>query len=60
MTDIINSYCLQVAIKIIDTTNIKDEYVAKNLEREALIMSKLSHPNIVCLYETMRVSESFY
>ncbi|KAJ9589568.1 hypothetical protein L9F63_017223, partial [Diploptera punctata] len=48
-----------VAVKIIDTSQIKEEYVARNLEREARILARLSHPNIVFLYETMR-SESLY
>jgi len=45
----------QVAIKIIDTRKIKDEYVRANLHREARIMASLRHPNIIRLYETLKV-----
>ena len=46
---------LQVAIKIIDTRKIKDEYVRGNLHREARLMTSLRHPNIIRLYETLKV-----
>jgi len=46
-----------VAIKIIDTRKIKDEYVRANLHREARIMASLRHPNIIRLYETLKVYE---
>ena len=47
--------CLQVAIKIIDTRKMKDEYQRANLHREARVMAILRHPNIVRLYETLKV-----
>ena len=47
----------QVAIKIIDTRKIKDEYVRANLHREARIMASLRHPNIIRLYETLKVRQ---
>jgi serine/threonine protein kinase len=40
-----------VALKIISTNAIKDPYVYHNLNREAAILSKLNHPNIVRLIE---------
>jgi serine/threonine protein kinase len=40
-----------VALKLFDIKSIKDPYVRKNLHREALILSKLNHPNIVKLIE---------
>ena len=40
-----------VALKIISTNEIKDPYVYHNLHREAAVLSKLSHPNIVKLIE---------
>ncbi|ELT98137.1 hypothetical protein CAPTEDRAFT_128601 [Capitella teleta] len=46
----------QVAIKVIDTRKIKDEYVRSNLHREAGIMAKLRHPNIIRLYETLKAT----
>lgn len=49
----------QVAIKIIDTRKIKEEYVQQNLHREARILGQLRHPNIIRLYETLKVSVQF-
>jgi serine/threonine protein kinase len=40
-----------VALKMIFKHDIKDPYVAKNLEREYKILSTLSHPNIIKLLE---------
>ncbi|PSN53361.1 hypothetical protein C0J52_23305 [Blattella germanica] len=50
----------EVAVKIIDTSKIKEDYVARNLEREALVLSRLSHPSIVYLYETLKCGTVFY
>lgn len=47
---------VQVAIKIIETDKIKEEYVKKNLLREAQLMRRLRHPNIIRLYETMKTN----
>ena len=44
----------EVAMKIIKKSSIKDAYVAKNLEREALILSRLNHPNVVRLFEVVQ------
>ncbi|GFN95122.1 hormonally up-regulated neu tumor-associated kinase [Plakobranchus ocellatus] len=44
-----------VAIKIIDTRKLKEEYQKNNLQREARILGQLRHPNIVRLYETLKV-----
>jgi serine/threonine protein kinase len=49
----------QVAIKIIDTRKIREEYVRANLHREARIMASLRHPNIIRLYETLKVGDYF-
>jgi len=49
-----NKSISQVAMKVIDTHKIKDEYVRKNILREALLLKKLNHPNIVRLYETLK------
>ena len=38
---------------------ITDEYVAKNYRREAEILAKLSHPNIVKLIEVLESKDFF-
>ena len=52
---IIQIVLIQVAVKIIDMNNIKDDYVRRNLFREARLLRRLSHPNIIKLYETIKV-----
>ncbi len=52
----VNCMYIQVAIKIIETDKIKEEYVKKNLLREAQLMRRLRHPNIIRLYETMKTN----
>ena len=49
----------QVALKVVTLHKIKDPYVSKNLKREAAIMVKLNHPNIVSLHEVVSVGD-FY
>ena len=44
----------EVAMKIIKKSSIKDPYVAKNLEREAQILSTLNHINVVRLFEIVQ------
>ena len=41
----------KVALKITETNKNLDSYMLKNLKREANILAKLNHPNIVQLYE---------
>ena len=52
-------WSLQVAIKIIETDKIKEDYVRKNLLREAQLMRRLRHPNIIRLYETMKTNNLY-
>ncbi|KAF5307454.1 hypothetical protein FQR65_LT06809 [Abscondita terminalis] len=51
---------VKVAVKIIDISQIKDNYVLKNLHREAKIMSQLRHPCIVSLFQTMQNGSVYY
>ncbi|XP_049876862.1 serine/threonine-protein kinase par-1-like [Pectinophora gossypiella] len=51
---------LQVAIKIIDLTCIKEEYARRNLHREPRVMARLRHPCIAALYETMMHGPRLY
>ncbi|XP_059139078.1 uncharacterized protein LOC131927389, partial [Physella acuta] len=46
----------KVAIKIIDTRKLKEEYQKNNLQRESRILGQLRHPNIVRLYETLKAT----
>ena len=48
-----------MAIKIIDIDRVQEEYVRKNLLREAKLMRGLKHPNIIRLYETMKTSHLY-
>ncbi|XP_074032493.1 MAP/microtubule affinity-regulating kinase 4 [Leptinotarsa decemlineata] len=43
-----------------DVNQIKEDYVIRNLCREAKIMSKLNHPCIVALFQTMQRSDNVY
>ena len=48
-----------VAMKILTISEIKDPYVRKNINREATIMSKLHHPNVVGLHEVCFTKDFF-
>ena len=48
-------WCFQVAVKVMDTKKIKEDYTKMNLHREARIMACIRHPNIIRLYETLKV-----
>ena len=48
-----------VALKVIDKNNIKDEYVAKNFQKEAQILAQVWHPNIVKLLEVVQSRDFF-
>ncbi|XP_071801112.1 uncharacterized protein [Asterias amurensis] len=51
----------RVAMKIIDKRLVaKREYVRKNLRREAVVLQRLSHPNIIRLYEVLETSNNYY
>ena len=50
----------KVAIKILDKNKINDENDIKRMSREIHILSKLNHPNIAQLYETMSSENHIY
>ena len=50
----------KVAIKILDKSAIKDENDIKRISREIHILSKLYHPNIAQLYETIWSERHIY
>ncbi|XP_063225951.1 uncharacterized protein LOC134532876 isoform X2 [Bacillus rossius redtenbacheri] len=45
---------VKVAVKVIDTARLSDDYCLRNLHREASLLSRLSHPNIVSLFQAVR------
>lgn len=49
-----------VALKTINTTNLKDGYMKKNYKREAMLLARLNHPAIVTLFEVMETTNHFY
>ena len=49
----------KVALKVMTLSEIKDPYVRKNVNREASIMSKLNHPNVVALHEVCSTKDFF-
>uniref|UniRef100_A0AAR5P7Q3 Protein kinase domain-containing protein n=1 Tax=Dendroctonus ponderosae TaxID=77166 RepID=A0AAR5P7Q3_DENPD len=51
---------VKVAVKIMDVNQIKEDYVIRNLCREAKIMAKLNHPCVCALYQTMQRSDNVY
>uniref|UniRef100_A0A672IMW8 non-specific serine/threonine protein kinase n=1 Tax=Salarias fasciatus TaxID=181472 RepID=A0A672IMW8_SALFA len=51
--------CLQVAIKIVDKTQLDDENL-KKIFREVQIMKLLKHPHIIRLYQVMETERMIY
>ena len=55
----LNSFLLQVAIKIIDKTALDEENLTK-IFRETAILKKLRHPHITRLYQLMETNQTIY
>ncbi|XP_055839474.1 uncharacterized protein LOC129907342 [Episyrphus balteatus] len=51
---------VKVAVKVLTFRDVKEEYIIKNMRREAKILSKVSHPNIVYLFETITTAKRYY
>lgn len=52
---------VQVAVKVINKREVfKRNYLRANLRREAAMMQRMSHPNIVQLHEVMETENSYY
>ena len=48
-------------MKIIDKKKaMQDAYVSKNFKREAKLLQKLNHPNIIKLYEVIETDNNYY
>ena len=47
-------FSFQVAVKVINVKTIKEHYVRRNILREAMIMKKINHENVIKLYETLK------
>lgn len=51
----------QVAVKVVPKKAVLvREFVRKNVRREAIVLQKLSHPNIIKMYEVMETENSYY
>eukprot|EP01136_Pigoraptor_vietnamica_P033896 Opistho-1_new@97236 len=50
---------MKVAIKVIDKRTISDKYVLQNLHREAQIMKRISHPNVIRFYEEIETDNEY-
>ncbi|XP_010172862.1 hormonally up-regulated neu tumor-associated kinase homolog A [Antrostomus carolinensis] len=51
----------EVAIKVIDKRKAKqDSYILKNMKREPWIHQMIKQPNVVQLYETLEIDNSYY
>ena len=51
---------LQVAIKVTDKKKDLNDYLVKNLHREAKLLSRIRHPNIVQAYEVLETDTKYY
>eukprot|EP01135_Chromosphaera_perkinsii_P003620 Nk52_evm29s249 gene=Nk52_evmTU29s249 len=50
----------QVAIKILDKKKIKDKYIIRNMYREAFLLRRIWHPNVIRLYEVFETSDQYF
>ncbi|KAK3096879.1 hypothetical protein FSP39_004355 [Pinctada imbricata] len=51
----------KVAVKVVSKKALLlKEFVRRNVRREAIVLQKLSHPNVVRMYEVMETENSYY
>ncbi|XP_061195127.1 probable serine/threonine-protein kinase DDB_G0277165 [Saccostrea echinata] len=51
----------KVAVKVVSKKALLvRDFVRKNVRREAIVLQKLSHPNIIRMYEVMETENSYY
>jgi serine kinase len=50
----------RIAVKIIDRRKAPDDFVNKFLPRELDIYLKISHPNIIKIFEIMEISQRIF
>ncbi len=54
-------FLFQVAVKVINKQEVlKRNYLRANLRREACMMQRMQHPNIIQLYEVMETENCYY
>lgn len=50
-----------MAVKVVPKKAILlKEYVRKNVRREAIVLQKIQHPNVVRMYEVMETENGYY
>lgn len=50
---------IRVALKIIDLSNAKDNYIKHHYKREATLLCNLKHPSIIKFYECLEGPQTF-
>lgn len=52
---------IQVAVKVVPKKALlAKESVRRNVRREAIVLQKIQHPNIVRMYEVMETENGYY
>ena len=51
---------MQVAVKVLEKTKIKDKKDIERISREIKILKQTHHPNVVQLYEIIETEKDLY
>ena len=51
---------LQVAVKVLEKSRIKDKKDVERISREIKILKQLHHPNVVQIYEIIETENDLY